>query len=122
VIPASGSVPGGQVRKLYGHSPPRALPPWAQLRTAVAHSVLLSVACLVSYLLTTRVLSLAYSVSTGDDALGGMWAVVATVFLYRDRQPILRLADTAIGVTVGLAAASLGLYAIRPRIRSLESR
>jgi hypothetical protein len=30
------------------------------------------------------------------------------------RQPILRLADTAIGVAVGLVAAWLGLRAVRP--------
>ena len=33
------------------------------------------------------------------------------------RQPILRLADTAIGVAVGLVAALLGLRAVRPLIR-----
>jgi uncharacterized membrane protein YccC len=33
------------------------------------------------------------------------------------QQPILRLADTAIGVAVGLAAAWLGLRAVRPLIR-----
>ena len=134
--------------------------------------------------------------STDDDALGGLWAVIATIFLFRDsynknlaaavsrraatlvsfvlclaylaflpfhpwglaipvglsilvtavigrpedeiiagittavvmaaaklsphgawRQPILRLADTAIGVAVGLAAAWLGLRAVRPLIR-----
>ena len=37
------------------------------------------------------------------------------------RQPILRLAGTAIGVAVGLAAAWLGLRAIGPRIRPSES-
>jgi hypothetical protein len=42
------------------------------------------VACLISYWLTTRVLSLVYSVSADDDALGGMWAVIATVFVVRD--------------------------------------
>jgi uncharacterized membrane protein YccC len=159
----------------------------------VAGSVLLGTACLASYVLTSRVLSLVYSVSADDDALGGMWAVIATVFLFRDsyakslsaavsrisatlvslvlclaylaffpfqpwglallvslsvlvaallgrpgdeitagitttvvmvvaglsphdawRQPILRLADTVIGVAVGLAAAWLGLRAIGP--------
>ena len=30
------------------------------------------------------------------------------------RQPILRLADAAIGIAVGLVAAWLGLHAIRP--------
>jgi uncharacterized membrane protein YccC len=158
------------------------------------------VACLASYLVTTRVLSAVYSVSKEDDALGGMWAVIATVFLFRDsyskslaaavsrisatlvsfalclvylavfpftplglavlvglsvlvtaligrpedeitagitttvvlvvaklsphdawRQPILRLADTAIGVAVGLAAAWLGLRAIGPRLSPSRS-
>ena len=176
--------------------PLRALPPRAEVRAVAADSVLLGVACLVSYVLTTRVLSLVYSVSVADDALGGMWAVIATVFLFRDsynkslsaavsrmaatlvsfvlclaylaflpfhawglalmvglsvlvtaligrpedeitagitttvvmvvaglspheawRQPILRLADTIIGVAVGLIAAWLGLRAIRPLTR-----
>jgi uncharacterized membrane protein YccC len=173
-----------------------ALPPKVEVRTAAVDSILLAVACLASYWLTTRMLSLAYSVSRGDDELGGLWAVIATVFLFRDsyhkslaaavsrmaatlvsfalclaylailppsvwglailvglsvlvvaligrpedeitagittavvmvaamlspndawRQPILRLADTAIGVAVGLAAASVGLRAVRPLIR-----
>lgn len=33
------------------------------------------------------------------------------------RQPILRLADTALGVAVGLVAAWLGLRAVRPLTR-----
>lgn len=169
-------------------------PGQAEVRAAAADSVLLAVACLISYWLTTRVLSLVYSVSADDDALGGMWSVVATVFLFRDtydksmvaamsrlaatlvsfalclaylaflpfqpwalailvglsvlvteltgrpedaitagitttvvlvvaklsphdawQQPILRLADTVIGVAVGLVAAWLGLRAIRAR-------
>jgi uncharacterized membrane protein YccC len=190
-MPASGSVPGERVRKL---KPSRfalpALPPPAEVRAAVTDSFLLGVACLVSYWLTTKALSLVYSVSKDDDALGGMWSVIATVFLFRDsyhnslaaavsrmaatlvsfvlclaylaflpfhpwglallvglsvlitaligrpgdeitagitttvvlvvaslspheawRQPILRLADTAVGVAVGVVAAWLGLRA-----------
>ena len=197
VTPVSGSLSGGRVRKLKLHQVPLpALPRQAEVRAAVADSMLLAVACLVSYLLTTRALSLVYSVSKDDDALGGMWAVIATVFLFRDsynkslaaagsriaatlvsfalclaylaflpfspwglailvglsvlvtaligrpedeitagittavimvvaklsphdawRQLILRLADTAIGVAVGLVAAWLGLRAVRPLIR-----
>jgi uncharacterized membrane protein YccC len=196
-MPASGSVSGGRARRLKPrHFPLPALPPQAEVRAAAADSFLLAVACLTSYLLTTRVLSLVYSVSTADDALGGMWSVIATVFLFRDsynrslaaavsrmaatlvsfvlclaylaflpfhpwglallvglsvlitvligrpedeitagitttvvmvaaslsphdawRQPILRLADTAIGVAVGLVAAWLGLRAVRPLVR-----
>jgi uncharacterized membrane protein YccC len=192
---------GGRVGKLKPErfSLPR-LPPQAEVRAAAADSFLLAVACLISYWLTTRVLSLVYSVSTADDALGGMWSVIATVFLFRDsynkslaaavsrmaatlvsfvlclaylailpfhpwglailvglsvlvtaligrpgdeitagitttvvlvvaslspheawRQPILRLADTAIGVVVGLVAAWLGLRAVRPLVQPSES-
>jgi uncharacterized membrane protein YccC len=197
MMPASGSVSAGKARKLKsGHFSLPALPPQAEVRAAAADSFLLAVACLISYWLTTRVLSLVYSVSTADDALGGMWSVIATIFLFRDsynkslaaavsrmgatlvsfvlclaylaflpfhplglailiglsvlvaaligrpedeitagitttvvmvvaslsphdawRQPILRLADTAIGVAVGLVAAWLGLRAVRPLVR-----
>ena len=177
-------------------SVPLGVPSRAGVRAVVTDSALLGLACLVSYVLTTRVLSLAYSVSADDDALGGMWAVIATVFLFRNsyhktlaaaasrisatlvsfalclaylallpfrpwglalmvglsvlvtaligrpgdeitagitttvvmvvaglsphdawRQPILRLADTMIGVAVGLMAAWLGLHAAGPRTR-----
>jgi uncharacterized membrane protein YccC len=197
MTPTPGSVSGGRASKLKpDRFPLTALPPRAEVPAAAADSILLAVACLISYWLTSRVLSLVYSVSPGDDALGGLWAVIATVFLFRDsynkslaaavsriaatlvsfalclaylavlpfsvwglailvglsvlvvaligrpedeitagittavvmvaaklsphdawRQPILRLADTAIGIAVGLAAAWLGLRAVRPLIR-----
>ena len=201
VTSAPGSAPGEGAGKLKpDHFPLPALRSQAEVRAAAVDSILLAAACLASYLLTTRVLSLVYSVSESDDALGGLWAVIATVFLFRDsydkslaaavsrmaatlvsfvlclaylaflpfhpwglavlvglsvlvtaligrpedeitagittavvmvvaglsphdawRQPILRLADTAIGVAVGLAAAWLGLRAVRPLIRPQES-
>jgi hypothetical protein len=153
------------------------------------HSVALAVVCLATYELTTQILGRVHSISTSDDLLGGMWAVIAAVFVYRTsyqesvsaawsrsvatllsfvlcfvylllapfhpwalaaliglgalvltvvgrpgdvataaittavvmvaaaisphdawEQPILRLADTAIGVTIGLAAAGATLY------------
>jgi uncharacterized membrane protein YccC len=193
----SSNVSGGEVSKLkLDRSWRPAVPPQAEVRAAAADSFLLAVACLISYWLATRALSLVYSVSKDDDALGGMWSVIATVFLFRDsynkslaaavsrmaatlvsfalclaylaflpfhpwglailvglsvlvtavigrpedeitagitttvvlvaaslspheawRQPILRLADTAIGVAVGVVAAWLGLRAVRPLIR-----
>jgi uncharacterized membrane protein YccC len=146
----------------------------------------------VSYWLITHILANTYSISRDDDLLGGMWAAVATIFVYRYshaesvraalsrmaatsisfvlclvyllifpfhvwgmaaligigtivvttmgrpddtittgitiavvmvvaalsphgawRQPILRLADTALGVAVGVAAAWLGTHAMR---------
>src|SRR5215469_2164437 len=194
---ASGGAPDGRTRmpKLTRFSLP-SRPSQPDIRAAAADSFLLAVACLISYWLATRALSLVYSVSKDDDALGGMWSVIATVFLFRDsynkslaaavsrmaatlvsfalclaylaflpfhpwglailvglsvlvtavigrpedeitagitttvvmvvaslsphdawRQPILRLADTAIGVAVGVVAAWLGLRAVRPLIR-----
>jgi uncharacterized membrane protein YccC len=166
-----------------------------QARTAIAESFVLAVACLATYEVVTRLLPHVYSVSTPDDMLGGMWAVIATVFVSRDsyqlsmtaavsrmaatsvsfvlcliyliflpfhawalallvglsalavtligrpgdavtagvttavilvvaaispyeawRQPILRLADTVVGVAVGVVAAWVGLRLVRPRL------
>jgi hypothetical protein len=66
-----------------------ALPPKAEVRAAAADSIVLAVACMISYWLTTSVRYLVYSVSRGDDVFA-----------------------------VGLLAAWLGLRAIRPLIRS----
>src|SRR5215472_12473104 len=57
---------------------------WSQTWPAIVQCGILAVACLVSYWLTTTALSRAYSVSRDDDLLGGMWAVIATVFVLRD--------------------------------------
>ena len=54
-----------------------------KIRAALLHSLGLAVACLVTYELTTQVLSQVHSISPSDDLLGGMWAVIATVFVYR---------------------------------------
>jgi uncharacterized membrane protein YccC len=164
-------------------------PDWAQGRTALADSVALGLACVVTYLLAIHLLSWVHSVAPADDQLGGLWAVIAAIFVnrstYREsrsaavsrmaatfvsfvycliyltflpfhtwalgllvgvsaltarmigrpgdattvvlvvaevsprgawEQPILRLADTAIGVIVGLASAWLDQRVIRPRI------
>jgi uncharacterized membrane protein YgaE (UPF0421/DUF939 family) len=175
--------------------PRRLHPGWAKFRNAVVDGAVLAIACLITYLLVTRLLSRLYFVSQADDLLGGMWAVIATIFVNRDsyqqslaaaasrmaatsvsfiiclvyllffpfhswalavligvsvltvtllgrpgdaitaavttavvmvvaavsphdawHQPILRFADTVIGVVVGIAAALIGLRVIRPRI------
>ena len=54
----------------------------ASIREAVLHGVTLAVWCVISYWLVTQLLARALSVSRDDDLLGGMWAVVATVFVY----------------------------------------
>ena len=164
----------------------------SQTGEVVIRGAILAISCVVSYWLITHILANTYSISRDDDLLGGMWAAVATIFVYRYshaesvraalsrmaatsisfvlclvyllifpfhvwgmaaligigtivvttmgrpddtittgitiavvmvvaalsphgawRQPILRLADTALGVAVGVAAAWLGTHAMR---------
>ena len=107
VMSVSGSLSSGRVRKLKLHQVPlSALPPQAEIRAAAVDSIVLAVACLVSYLLTTRALSLVYSVSKDDDALGGMWAVIATVFLFRDSY------NKSLAAAVSRIAATLVSFAL----------
>src|ERR1700728_4938972 len=54
------------------------------LGRAVGQGAELALACLISYALITQILIRVYSVSREDDVLGGMWAVIATVFVYRE--------------------------------------
>lgn len=44
----------------------------------------LSLACFVTYVIVTKLLSRLYFVSKPDDELGGMWAVIATIFVNRE--------------------------------------
>jgi Fusaric acid resistance protein-like len=44
----------------------------------------LSAACLLAYWLVTGPRSHVYSLSKADDVVGGLWALIATVFVYRD--------------------------------------
>ena len=55
----------------------------SERRLAILHSLALAIACLVTYWLTVHGLARIHSVSAGDDVLGGLWAVIATVFVYR---------------------------------------
>ncbi len=50
---------------------------------AILHGVTLAILCVISYWLITQILARVFSVSRDDNLLGGMWAVVATVFVYR---------------------------------------
>ncbi len=171
----------------------------AEITIAVLDCAVLAAACLLAYWLVTGLLSRLYFLSRADDLLGGMWAVIATVFVFRDsyqqsmsaalsrmaattvsfvlclmylallpfhpwalallvgvsalvvtligrpgdavtagittavvlvvaavspqhawQQPILRFADTVIGVAVGIAAAWLGLSVLRPWLRKVR--
>jgi uncharacterized membrane protein YccC len=60
----------------------RAEPP--AVRNAIAHSMALGLATLATYLLATHILTPVFSVSRADELLGGMWAVIATIFVYHD--------------------------------------
>jgi uncharacterized membrane protein YccC len=57
---------------------------WPQASTALVDCVVLAAACLITYWLATHLLSRVHSVGRDDDLLGGMWAVIATIFVLRD--------------------------------------
>jgi uncharacterized membrane protein YccC len=59
------------------------LPSGQTVRAAIGYSVALAIASFVSYWLAVHVLSQVHSVSHSDDVVGGLWAVLATVFVYR---------------------------------------
>jgi uncharacterized membrane protein YccC len=69
---------------------------------------ILAISCAISYWLITHILANAYSVSRDDDLLGGMWAVVATIFVYRAshaesvRAALSRMAATSISFVLCL--------------------
>jgi len=50
---------------------------------ASVYGASLAVSCAISFWLITGILAQTYSVSREDDLLGGMWAVVATLFVQR---------------------------------------
>jgi uncharacterized membrane protein YgaE (UPF0421/DUF939 family) len=50
---------------------------------AVTHAILLAVCCLLSYEIITGLLAFSVSVPRADELLGGMWAVIATTFVFR---------------------------------------
>ena len=171
----------------------------AEITIAVLDCAVLAAACLLAFWLVTGLLSQVVFLSRADSLLGGMWAVIATVFVFRAsyaesmaaalsrmaatsvsfvlcliylallpfhpwalallvgvsalvviligrpgdavtagittavvmvvaavspqhawQQPILRFADTVIGVAVGVAAAWLGLSVLRPWLRRVR--
>jgi uncharacterized membrane protein YccC len=86
----------------------RPLPGWTEVRGAVVDATVLAVACVITYLLVTSVLSRLYFVSRNDDLLGGLWAVIATIFVIRDSYQhsvsaaISRMAATTVSFVVCL--------------------
>lgn len=72
-----------------------------QLLTAVWESVVVGLACFVSYWLATTLLSHLGSLPRDDDLLGGMWTVVATIFVLHDSY------DRSITAAVSRMAATI---------------
>ena len=52
-------------------------------RNTVLRAMMLAISCVTSFWLITNILPSVYSISRDDDLLGGMWAVVATIFVFR---------------------------------------
>jgi uncharacterized membrane protein YccC len=84
-------------------------PPAPRILKVILHSSLLTVACLVSYLLMTGVLYPIKFLPEDDKLLGGMWSVVATIYVYQYGQPQsrrlawLRMAATSVSFLLCLA-------------------
>ena len=56
----------------------------AGIGEAVLHSTALALACLATFWLAGTILTHLYVVPRPDHLLGGMWAVIATIFVYRE--------------------------------------
>jgi uncharacterized membrane protein YgaE (UPF0421/DUF939 family) len=76
----------------------------------VAYSVNMAIACLISYWITTTALS--GLVGHDIDYLGGMWATVATVFVFRDtrKASVSAGAQRFIATCVSFALCQLYLW------------
>ena len=76
---------------------------------AVGTGCALAISCFISYAVITHILTRVYSVSRDDDLLGGMWAVVATIFVYREsyqqsvRAALSRMAATLLSFVLCLS-------------------
>lgn len=62
----------------------RHLPGWAEAGSATVDATVLAVACLITYLVAVHTLTTFTFVSRDSDLLGGMWAVIATIFVIRN--------------------------------------
>jgi uncharacterized membrane protein YccC len=56
------------------------------VKRIVIRGVVLAISCVLSYWLIRHILTNTYSISRDDDLLGEMWAVIATIFVYRYSQ------------------------------------
>ncbi len=79
-----------------------------QTAEVVIRGAILAISCAISYWLITHILANTYSISRDDDLLGGMWAVAATIFVYRYshaesvRAALSRMAATSVSFALCL--------------------
>jgi uncharacterized membrane protein YgaE (UPF0421/DUF939 family) len=77
--------------------------------SVLANAALQGLACLATFAIITRLLSHAYFVSRDDQLLGGMWAVIATIFVYHQSYQqtltaaLSRLASTSLSFVLCFA-------------------
>src|SRR5580700_11128407 len=79
-----------------------------QVGEVIIRGAILAISCAISFWLITHILANTYSISRDDNLLGGMWAVVATIFVYRYshaesvRAALSRMAATSISFALCL--------------------
>jgi uncharacterized membrane protein YgaE (UPF0421/DUF939 family) len=79
-----------------------------QIGEVIIRGAVLAISCAISYWLITHILPNKYSISRDDDLLGGMWAVAATIFVYRYshaesvRAALSRMAATSVSFALCL--------------------
>jgi uncharacterized membrane protein YccC len=54
------------------------------LAGAAGHGAGLGISCLITYLLVVHVVAPIHPITKASDLLGGMWAVISTLFVYRE--------------------------------------
>lgn len=71
------------------------------IRGTIVDDIVLGIACFVTFWLVTHALSRLYFVSRADELLGGMWAVISTLFVVRHSyQESLSAATSRMAATV----------------------
>jgi uncharacterized membrane protein YccC len=89
--------------------------PLSRFSHAIGTGCVLAISSLISYAVITRILTRVYFVSRGDDLLGGMWAVAATIFVYRETyQQSMRAALSRMAATLLSFALCLVYLLILP--------
>jgi uncharacterized membrane protein YccC len=84
-----------------------------QIGEVFVRGAVLAISCAISYSLITHLLAATYSISRDDDLLGGMWAVAATIFVYRYshaesiRAALSRMAATSVSFVLCLVYLSI---------------